>query len=353
MPAPVPHALLGNPPASWLAAAALAATVVVALWVLRLLMGRRLTAAAARTATAVDDLAVDLVRRTRAYFMVAVGIRAASGALVLSAEAEDLVRDATSIAVLLQIAVWGTAGIAFWLGQWTAARGGTRRAGTAAVGAVGVAARGLLWIVIGLLALKNVWHLDITALITGLGISGIAVALAVQNILGDVFAALAIILDNPFDVGDSIAVGATTGTVEHVGLKTTRLRATTGEEVIFANAELLKQNIRNVSRMEERRLVLPVVVAGDTPPEVAAALPALFAAAVGEVPHAHLERAHLARVHDGALEFEVAFTLRGAHVTAHQEAQHLALLAILRRCAAAGARLAAPTRAVTPSGGAR
>ncbi|MFL5594540.1 MAG: mechanosensitive ion channel family protein [Gemmatimonadaceae bacterium] len=113
--------------------------------------------------------------------------------------------------------------------------------------ALGAVARLTIWIVLGIVAL-SVHHVKVGALLTGLGIGGLAVALAVQNILGDLFAAIAIVVDKPFVVGDSISVENYRGKVENIGLKTTRVRSESGEQIIFANGELLKSKIRNYSR---------------------------------------------------------------------------------------------------------
>jgi small-conductance mechanosensitive channel len=113
--------------------------------------------------------------------------------------------------------------------------------------ALGVVARLTIWIALGLTALSAM-HIQIRPLLTGLGIGGLAVALAVQNILGDLFAAIAIVVDKPFVVGDAISVENYRGKVEHIGLKTTRVRSESGEMIIFSNGELLKSKIRNYSR---------------------------------------------------------------------------------------------------------
>src|SRR3981081_1218613 len=113
--------------------------------------------------------------------------------------------------------------------------------------AIGVVARLTIWIALGLVALSNL-GIQIRPLLTGLGIGGLAIALAVQNILGDLFAAISIVMDKPFVVGDSISVENYRGKVEHIGLKTTRVRSESGEQIIFSNGELLKSKIRNYSR---------------------------------------------------------------------------------------------------------
>src|SRR5262249_47725074 len=126
-----------------------------------------------------------------------------------------------------------------------------------------------------LLALDNM-GINVTTLIAGLGIGGIAVALAAQTILGDLFASLSILTDKPFLIGDVIAVGEVKGTVEQVGLKTTLIRAETGEQVIIANGDLLKSRIRNLRRMYERRVVLTFGLHYKTTPEQIEQVPALI-----------------------------------------------------------------------------
>ena len=113
--------------------------------------------------------------------------------------------------------------------------------------ALGVVGRLIIWIALGLTALSAL-HIQIRPLLTGLGIGGLAIALAIQNILGDLFAAISIVMDKPFVVGDSISVENYRGKVEHIGLKTTRVRSESGEQIIFSNGELLKSKIRNYSR---------------------------------------------------------------------------------------------------------
>ena len=118
-----------------------------------------------------------------------------------------------------------------------------------ALGLLTFLGRALVWILAFLLFLDNL-GVDITALVAGLGVGGVAVALAVQNVLGDLFASLSIILDRPFVVGDFIIVDQLMGTVEHIGIKTTRIRSISGEQVIVSNSDLLQARIRNYKRMQ-------------------------------------------------------------------------------------------------------
>ena len=153
---------------------------------------------------------------------------------------------ATILALFMQGIIWSNIIISYYIQRYVAlhAQDGSSITTFRALGAV---ARLTVWIVLGLAALSGL-HIEIKPLLTGLGIGGLAVALAVQNILGDLFAAIAIVVDKPFVVGDSISVENYRGKVENIGLKTTRVRSESGEQIIFANGELLKSKIRNYSR---------------------------------------------------------------------------------------------------------
>ena len=337
---------LGNPLDAWLTAALIAVAVGLALYAIKHLVGRRLAALSVRTETELDDVASDLLKRTRFYFILALAIRAGSPALDLPAIAREAIQDVTSIAVLLQLAVWGNGLIAFWLRKWSRSRTGDEQATSATLKAIGVIARGALWTVVALLALKNVWDFDVSALITGLGVGGIAIALAVQNILGDVFAALSIVLDKPFDVGDTIAVDTATGTVENIGLKTTRVRAVGGEQIIFSNADLLKSRVRNLKRMEQRRVLFNIGITYDTPPDLVARIPAMVKAIVEATPHTRFDRAHFARYMDSSLEFEVVYFVTTNDYLIYMDTQQQVNLELLQRFNAEGIQFAFPTRRV-------
>lgn len=234
--------LLGIPLREWLVALGAAALVVLALWRLRDWLARRLAGAAA-TPRWSDDLAALLVRRTSRLALLAVGALVVAWRLGDTRTLPQPLRIAEALVWCWQLLRWGLAAIDFWLDRLAVTRGQDRTA----LGIVSVTLRALFAILVALLLLDNL-GVNVTALVTGLGITGIAVALAVQNILGDFLAALAIAMDKPFEVGDDVSFGDFRGRVERLGLKTTRFRAGSGEEVSFANAELLKQRIHNHSR---------------------------------------------------------------------------------------------------------
>jgi len=188
---------------------------------------------------------------------------------------------------------------------------------------------------------------NVTSMVAGLGISGIAVALAAQAVLGDLFAAVAIYLDKPFVVGDAIKVGDLVGTVEHIGVKTTRVRSLNGELLVFPNSALTGTKIQNFQQLTERRSVLAFGLPGNTPPTVLKKVPGHARSAVGKAKDARLDRAHLAGVEDGNLRFELVFYVRGTDYNAFMDAQEAVLLDLLESLRLEGVAITGPAMRVT------
>jgi small-conductance mechanosensitive channel len=182
-----------------------------------------------------------------------------------------------------------------------------------------------LWVMFGLALLTNL-GINVSAFIASLGIGGIAVALAAQNILGDLFASLSIAVDKPFEVGDSISVVGLSGNVEHVGLKTTRIRADSGEQIVIGNAELLKNTLRNFKRMLNRRVQFSLMVNPSTPPALARQVPDVLRAIIERQPEVRFERVHLKKVAQDALEFELVFFVLDASYGKFMDKQQAILL---------------------------
>ena len=334
-----------NTLAQWLIAAGVLVGGTVVLLLLRGLVVRRLLRLAQRTKTDIDDLAVDLIRRTRFYFIVALCLVAGTLALEVPATWLRARHVFIVIAVLLQLGVWGTGLITYWVERYFRRSGG-RGATATTLSAIGYVGRFLLWGMLLILALDNLGF-EITTLVTGLGIGGIAIALAVQSILSDLFGALSIVLDKPFVVGDTITVDAMTGTVEHIGLKTTRLRALGGEQIVVSNADLLKSRIRNYQSQKERRQLFKVSVPHDTPPDAAARIPAMIREAIEAQPLARFDRAHLWQLNEWALDYEAVYYMQTGDYNAFMDAQQAINLTLLRRFEEEGIRLAMPGRMVT------
>jgi small-conductance mechanosensitive channel len=221
--------------------------------------------------------------------------------------------------------------------------GGEAAPSTVANTLVGMAVKAILWIVFLLAVLSNL-GINVTTFVASLGIGGIAVALAVQNILGDLFASLSIAVDKPFEVGDAIAVLNTSGTVEHVGLKTTRIRADSGEQIVISNADLLKNVVRNYKRMQTRRVQFSLKVNPATPPTLAGGIPAALREIVERQENVRFDRAHLKSVSQDALEFELVFYVLNSSYASYMDAQQAILLASMEKFEQLGVTTSLPAQ---------
>jgi len=201
----------------------------------------------------------------------------------------------------------------------------------------------VLWTVLLLMVLDNL-GVNITTLVASLGIGGIAVALAVQNILGDLFASLSIVLDKPFVVGDFIIVDKYLGTVEYVGLKTTRLRSLGGEQLVFSNADLLKSRLQNMTRMNRRRAAFTVSVTYDTPTATLRRVPAMLTEIVKAQEPVTFDRAHFSGMAASSLNFDVVYWVETADFNRHMDILQEIYLQIMDRFAAEGIEFAFPTQ---------
>jgi small-conductance mechanosensitive channel len=185
---------------------------------------------------------------------------------------------------------------------------------------------------------------NVTGLVAGLGIGGIAIGLAAQGIFQDLFAALSILFDKPFRRGDTISFDQTTGTVERIGLKSTRIRSVGGEEVIVSNANLLNARLQNMTRLERRRVLMTLNLVYRTPADTLATLPEELRTIVGRQPRAHFDRAHLSAFAASSIDLELVFFVQAADYFSFMEVRQGVMLDILRRFAELDVEFAYPTQ---------
>ncbi len=188
----------------------------------------------------------------------------------------------------------------------------------------------VIW-TIGIIFLINNLGYDVTTLVTGLGIGGVAVALAAQTILGDLFSYFAIFFDKPFEIGDSITIGDQTGTVEKIGIKTTRIRTLSGDQLVCSNTDLTNSRINNFKRLENRRIVFNLKVVYDTPPEVLQEIPVIVKAIIDQQEHVEYGRGHLAGFGDISLDFEFVYNVLNPDYGVYMDVQHAIYLEVIRQ----------------------
>jgi small-conductance mechanosensitive channel len=341
----------GNSVKTWLIALSAVLLSFAILCLVKKIGGRKAAAFARRTATELDDFVVELIRRTKSFFLLMASLFLGSHFLSLPAGTRTILSRLMILAFLLQFAVWGNGLFECWRRRIQRQRKEEDPSSLSTYTVLGFLVRVALWTIVLLLALDN-FGVDITALVAGLGVGGIAIALAVQNILGDLFASMSILIDKPFIIGDFIIVDELMGTVERIGLKTTRVRSLSGEQLVFANNDLLKSRVRNYQRMEERRAVFSLGVVYGTPPEKLAAIPGMVKEAVEAQELARFDRSHFKAFGAFSLDFENVYYIKSPDYAVYMNVQQAINLAICRRFKVEGIEFAYPTQTILVERGA-
>jgi len=318
----------------WLTAGAIGATLFLVLLVARRLLISRSHALHARFDDAAHEYVAALFAATRRLILLYIALHLATRSLDLPDRLDNVLIKAGKLVVLLQVALWGSAAIAVWARRQRRITE-DQRAGIAMIGALAIGARVVLWILIGI-GVLGAFDINVFGLLTGLGVAGVAVALAVQNILGDLLAALAIVFDKPFDVGDTIGVDQVSGTVEHIGLKTTRIRSITGEQVIIGNADLLKSRLRNYKRMTQRRMVFTIDMPYQTSAAQVARVPGMLKEIVSAQSPTRFDRSHVATLGESAVRAETVYYVLDPDYTKAMDVQHAINVGVLQRFASEG-----------------
>jgi small-conductance mechanosensitive channel len=334
---------LGNSIISWLTALATLIVVAMVISLIKRLIIRKFSTLAEQSETKWDDIAVELVRKTKFWFVLMVAIFVASIPLTLPDKTRELIQSITIITLLIQGGIWVSNVIVARLEQYRQKQMKTDPASVTTLNAVGFISKIILWTVVLLLGLDNL-GIDITALVAGLGVGGIAVALAVQNILGDLFASLSIVLDKPFAVGDFLIIDEHLGSVEHVGLKTTRLRSLSGEQLVFANSDLLSSRIRNYGRMFERRVVFNIGVTYQTPRDKLIMIPAILRQAVETQDRTRFDRAHFKEYGNFSINYETVYYVLAPDYNIYMDIQQAVNLFIHEHFEQEGIEFAYPTQ---------
>lgn len=338
--------LLGNSLNSWLIAVGITLGVFIVFTLVKRLFHHRLNALVAKSRLQADDFLIPVLDQTRWFSFLAVGMLLGAQLLQLPSEVDLWFGRVMRIVLSIQLGFWGTGLIGFYIERSVAEKIDQDHGEDATtLDALGLIIKIALWIILALIILDNL-NIEINSLITSLGIGGIAVALAVQHILGDLFSSLSITLDKPFAIGDFIVVGDFEGDVEDIGLKSTRVRALSGEEVIFANSDLLNSRIRNYKRLEERRISFTFGVVYGIPSDKLEAIPGMVEEIITPLENVRYDRTHLKNLGDYALEYSVVYFVLVPDYASYLDIQQKINLALYRRFESEGIEFAYPTQTV-------
>jgi small-conductance mechanosensitive channel len=321
----------------------MACLLLATLLLVRRQVRRAFTRMAATEATEIMEIPAQVLSRTSTLFLAVLAAYLGLQSLSTTPRADRVAFVVVTIVSFWQAGVWLSAAALAVLDRKRRAAATTDREILGSLGIIGFIARVLIWAVVVLLMLDNL-GVDITALVAGLGIGGIAVALAVQNVLGDLLASLSITFDKPFIVGDFLAVGDFVGSVEYIGIKSTRLRSLSGEQIVMSNADLLSSRLRNFGRMAQRRVVFTIGVAYETPADTLERLPGLIRGIIEAEPDVRFDRSHFARFAAASLDIETVFHVLSADYNQYMDVQQRINFAILRQFEALQVEFAYPTQ---------
>ncbi|GAB6387043.1 mechanosensitive ion channel family protein [Stutzerimonas marianensis] len=314
--------------------------------VLRLITNRlRKLAKGSRSGFA--SIAAEMLSRTSHVLLIALSLLIALKVVQLPDRWESAMSHGWFIALAFQIALWMDTAARLWMESLTR-DGKARNPVTTTI--IGIMIRIVIWTMMLLSILANL-GVDITAMVASLGVGGIAIALAVQTLLSDIFASLSIGVDKPFEIGDFVVFGSVAGNIEHIGLKTTRIRALSGEQVVCANADLLKQTLHNYKRMNTRRIVFKFGITYNTPSDKVREVAALVKRIIDGVENANFDRAHFLAFDDSQLTFEVVYIMQVSDYNKYMDAQQEINLKLLDGIREMGVQFAFPTRSVEFIGG--
>ena len=343
MLAPLTQEFLGNSLNAWLIAILATFVIWSALTIARRIASAATSKIADKTGLYWNRIIAKCVPRTRLFFLVSLAIFGGSRLLDLNQRTETLVTHAVIILGLVQLGLWTSHAISLFVRDTREKALEKNPAAVTSIGAISLLARALVWLLVALLILSNA-GIEIAPLLAGLGVGGLAVALAVQTILKDLLASLSIILDKPFVVGDFLIIGDLMGGVEHIGLKTTRIRSLSGEQLVFSNNDLLESRIRNFGRMKERRVDFPIGVTYQTPREKLAKIPALIRDAILAQKGTRFDRSHFQKFGDFSLDFETVYFVAVPDFNTYMDIQQAINLHIHQSFEREGIEFAYPTQ---------
>lgn len=298
-----------------------------------------------KTKTTYDN-SIDLViRDTKIIFVIYSSFYVAINTLKIPQNIHEKLHLVFIITLLVQVGIWINSFLSKFLNNYFQVKRQNDPSSLSAFGLINFIAKFASWLIVLLLILDNL-NIDISALIAGLGVGGIAVALAVQNILGDLFASLSIVLDKPFIVGDFIVVGDIMGNVEKIGIKTTRLRSLSGEQLIVANSDLLASRVKNFKRMNERRIAFAIGVTYDTDGEHIQNIPQMIRQIIESKDNVRFDRAHFKDFGNFSLNFEIVYYVLSSDYLEYMNIQERINLGILNKFRELNIEFAFPTQTI-------
>jgi len=339
---------LSNPVHMWLFVAGIATVIFITTIIIRTFALLKLREKALASSSNWQAVAYAVFDRLSLLFVLIISLYIGSFLLTLPEQTASSLSSIVSVIFVVQAALISDSLVKLFVRRQMEKTDDGSRDIRNAISLIQFLARTAVWSLACLMILDNL-GIDVTALIAGIGIGGIAIALAAQRILSDLFASLAIILDKPFEVGDYIIFGEESGEVERIGIKTTRLRRLSGEELVCPNSEILASRIRNMKRMKERRTAFQLGLVYETSHEQLVRVPDILEEIVSGEEMARFSRAHFTTYGDFSLIFEIVFHVLSPNYVDYLNVQQSIYFKIFERFETEGLSFAYPTKTVIMS----
>lgn len=306
----------------------------------------RLKKIAAKTKTKYDDLVIDYIDHIGWPIYILLSILIAMYTITIP----DLLRKITYYIILIIVTYYAVRTIQALVDYGTHQIILKRRIGlndhdTSMVDLINRLLKAILWLIAILLIISNLGY-DVTALVAGLGIGGVAIAFALQSILGDIFASFSIYFDKPFQVGDYIVFGDNEGTVKKVGIKSTRILALAGQEIVISNKNLTDMTVHNLKKMEQRRVLFNFSVVYDTSTKHLKEIPNIIKEIIEKMEFTKFDRAHFSKFGDSSIIFEVVYYVKSGEYNKYMDIQQAINLAIKEKLEERKIEIAYPTQTI-------
>jgi len=291
----------------------------ILLKILKTIIFARLKSLAKKTANDIDDFLLNLTEKTATPLLYYGLFYLSATYLTLEAFIQEVLNSAGAILITVMGIRFATEIISYSLETfWVKKEKDPSKKGS--LKGILTTVRIIIWGA-GITFLLDNLGFQISTVIAGLGIGGVAVALAAQAILGDLFSYFSIFFDRPFEIGDFIIIGDYLGTIEHIGIKTTRIRSLGGEQLIFSNSDLTSARVRNYKRMEKRRVVFKLGVTYQTTAKQVRAIPEIIKKIVEDIPDTTFDRAHFFEFADFSLIYEIVYYIKGSDYNKYMDIQ--------------------------------
>lgn len=315
-------------------------------WITYFVFKRYLNSWAVKTKTKLDDMILRNVKAPIIFSAILIGAHYGLAILSFLEAYRSLLAASFTVAevlVVTLIVVRVISVLSSWYSEKTAKQG--RRISEHVFYVLTKSVQAAVY-VFAFLVILLAFEIDLSGVVVGLGVGGLAVALAMQNVLSDVFSAFSIYFDRPFEVGDLIVVGEYQGTVKKIGIKSTRLRLLQGEELVISNKELTQTTVRNFRKLRKRRVSFTLNVSPETPVEKLEEIPRILARIMGEIDQVEFERAHMKMFGDFSHVFEVVYNLKTSNYLKYMDTRQAINFAIIRAFEKESIQMPIPTQAI-------